>query len=191
MTNCPLSWLDPDDSVTTEFADFLTFAWRTIPRRFLWKKDRIAVYHFRLLTLRLKSLKLGFCGWQFLDFNGKENELFTSVRLICSFAGWNCITTRMKIKLKTSSTKLYGSTVFAFRQLPTRKRTKTNSTFKILWKSTEILWFKVVKLKFYPLICNSYLLFDFEEKKLTFRLFDWIYRSSTIWWNSTGTRRKL
>jgi len=27
-----------DESVTTEFADFRTFALRTIPRRFLWKK---------------------------------------------------------------------------------------------------------------------------------------------------------
>ena len=49
LTNCPHSRLS-DDSVTTEFADFPTFAWRTIPRRFSKKRIRLLAFRLWLTT---------------------------------------------------------------------------------------------------------------------------------------------
>ena len=60
-----------NESVTTEFADFRTFAWRTIPRRF--SKERIGFWFLQLWQITIE--KVGNNSMRTSDFKTIEQWL--------------------------------------------------------------------------------------------------------------------
>jgi len=144
LTNWPLPQPEYPAWNLATLRPLAEFAWRTIPRRFLWKKiqteKRLVIHattitteNFGFTTLWLTRFRL----WQ------KRKNYSPHVENFALFTGWKWITTekgtihldlpvlfifRVEIAFRKvwKKTKMSVRIFFAFRQLPTRKRTKTN-----------------------------------------------------------------